>query len=403
MSMAWLSAAAAAALLQATATPQILSPTKLAEYRSALPHVAAPRIQAMLDDERTFWYDADAMIPSYQDSVGDGQGTPIGARANSAGKPIIVPEGKKFFSADGRTWSFPFGHTAGTDDSDNVAVADFIHLPMNGARQMPIVYSIVNDPRGRSGLGLHQWTWMFPRGTVIGEMIYVRDDAGQLFPVELRTRTRQETSWSVNIFRPFPEATDLSEAVKRLRPSWQSDSTLRALVAHLENPRTLTAKTLTSPGFDNVFQASGWLDVIPSFGDDDLVRELLSTTPFVAAYGAVWKQDGDDATYAASTNAAFSIVPRRYFAGLLEVTDESCARCHAEAGRGLDSFEWATILYGDLWGSDRIFSFHPWDQSRYGTFNTENRSVRPELTASGLVERYDAARHPAAYYRALAP
>ena len=64
-----------------------------------------------------------------------------------------------------------------------------------------------------------------------------------------------------------------------------------------------------------------------------------------------------------------------------------------------EDFEPAAVLYGDIWGEDRIFSFHPWDQSRYSTFNTENRQVRPELATNNLVVRYDATTHPDPRYR----
>lgn len=386
---------------RATAATQLLTPTTLARYKAALPKVADPDIQAILTDEGTLWYDHQVMIPSYQDSVGDGSYTPIGARANNAGKPIIVPEGQKFFTDDGQTFSFPFGHTAGADESDNMQVAEFVHLPRDGATFWPIVYWTVDDPYARFGLGLHQWTWMYPVGAVVGEMIYVRDAAGRLFPAELRTRTRYAEGWTVNVYRPFPTARELAGAIKAKRANWASSAALSKMIAHLENSATLTPATRSSPGFNDVVELSGYLDEIPDFGDDALVKELLTTTTFMPALGAVWKADGNRLTFAASSRAGLSIVPRNYFAGLIEVSDESCNRCHAEAGRSLATFEDATLLYGDLWGNDRIFSFHPWDQSRYSVFNYENRSVRPELRSGAVVERYDMSRHPAAVYRYL--
>src|SRR5207244_2319742 len=107
------------------------------------------------------------MIPSYQDSVGDNSGTPIGARANSQGKAVIVPEGKRLFSDDGKTWSFPFAHTAGTDRSTNTFIVNFMYLPPNGGALWPVVIKKIDNPAGLGGLGVHKWTWLFPKGAVL--------------------------------------------------------------------------------------------------------------------------------------------------------------------------------------------------------------------------------------------
>src|SRR5688572_2342409 len=80
--------------------PQLLPPADLARYQAALPDVAWKKLQDIFDSPSTIWWDKETMIPSYQDSVGDGSFTPIGARANSAGRAIIVPEGKRLFSDD---------------------------------------------------------------------------------------------------------------------------------------------------------------------------------------------------------------------------------------------------------------------------------------------------------------
>jgi hypothetical protein len=383
----------------APAAPQILDAATLAKYKAALPKVAYGRLADLLLSPSTLYWDKATMIPSYQDSVGDGAGTPIGARANAQGRAVIVPEGKRLFSDDGTTWAFPFAHTAGTDRSTNVFVVNFMTLPAKDGKLLPVVYDRIDDPNGKGGLGLHRWTWMFPKGTVLGEILFIKDAAGALLPSEIRTRTRWIDGWAVNVFRPFPTAASLSARIKALRPGYATSPALAAVIAHLADPGTLEPVTLTSPAFGNLFTASGAIDTLPDLGDDALVRELLRTTPFVSAYQETWQTKGAQRTYAASTKAKLSIVPDGYEAGLLPVNETSCASCHRDAGRAIDDFEPQAILYGDIWGQDRIFSFHPWDQSRYASFNNENRAVRPGF--GEIVVPRDPAKHPGDLYRKL--
>lgn len=380
--------------------PLILSNGTLARYKAALPTVAFRRVQEIFESPSTIWFDKEVMIPSYQDSVGDGSYTPIGARPNSRGRGIIVPAGRRLFSADGEHWSFPFGHTAGTDRTPNKHIINFMSLPADDDGYLPVVYETFDDNRALGGLGLHKWTWLFPVGTTMGEVIFL-EDGGELYPVEVRTRRRYLTGWATNAFRPFPTAIHLAEAIKREAPSWASDSNLSSLVDHLERSDNIVAKTLRSPDFNDVFVTSGFQDVLPPFADANLVKHLLTTTTFVSAFGQTWKQTSAGAAFYATTDEAFSVVPADSDIALLEVREASCVRCHQEAGRAIDDFEPEAILYGDIWGEDRIFSFHPWDQDRYVEFNTDNRRVRPVFDTSGIVARLDRSKHLDTIYRAI--
>lgn len=387
------------------AAPVLLDATTLARYRAALPRVAFQRLQSVLDAPSTLWWDKETITPSYQDSVGDGSYTPIGARANSQGRAVIVPEGKRLFSDDGATWSFPFAHTAGMDRSEGILVVNFLSLPAANAAgdPWPVVYWTFDDNSALGGLGLHRWSWMFPKGTMIGEVVFLETSTGALLPTEIRFRERYLEGWATNAFRPFPTALHLSAAIKSARADWASSPTLSALVAHLESPATLTPASLSSPDFGDIFTISGHLDELPPIQDPALVEQLLTTTTFIAAYGEPWKEDNGRKTFYATTAEAVSVVPSHNDAGLLEVREATCHQCHTAAGRAIHEFEPAAILYGDIWGMDQIFSFHPWDETRYVTFNNENREVRPELDSGGIVVPYDAARHPASVYNELPP
>jgi hypothetical protein len=382
------------------AIPQILDSGKLAEYRSLLPKVAWPRLQSVFASASTIYWDKTAMPPAYQDTVGNGADIPFGARLNSAGKSLIVPEGKKLFSEDGKTWAFPFGHTAGTDDATNVVVINFMNLPETAGALLPIAYRV--EQSSTSGLPVSRWNWSFPKGTLIGEVVLVRDGSS-LLTTEIRVRERFADAWSTNVFRPFPTASVLAAAVKQKRPSWASTPALAALVGALENNATLTPKRLDSPAVSNLVTLEGFVDApMPELGDDALVRELLSTTTFVAAYGTSWKKDGDKRAFGATGPArSLSVVPTNFDVGLLEVRESTCTKCHDQGGTFIGSLIDRAILYGDIWGVDRIFSFHPFEPSRIEASGNENRVVRAAL--SPIVQRYDAGKHPAGTYSFYRP
>jgi len=350
----------------------LMSAERLATVRSALPLIGDSSLASVLTSPDTLWYDEHVMKASYQDSVG----------ASSNDKwPNLVAASEGIIGGlhDRRRkrWQFPFGTTAGTDDSDNIQVENFVYLPPTNGEvpTMPITRVILNDKRP-------QWRWTYPVGTVLGEVLFIRD-GGRILPTEIRTRTKYPDGWAMNAYRPFPQATELIAAIKRHRPKWDTNPTLRSLVTHLENADSLTPARLSAQAaLAPTFQQEGFLDILPDFGDDALVRELLTTTTFRSAYDTAWKQNGAQKTFAASTKSRLSIVPTNYTAGLIQVTDDSCMRCHQETNRLVSEFYPALYLYGELWGMDGIFSFHPYDESRYPELRlnmVDNRYLNPKL------------------------
>lgn len=384
------------------AITQVLSGATLAAYKAALPNVAWPRLSEILKSPSTLFWDKAAIPPAYQDTVGDGAGLPLGARFNNAGKGLIVPEGKKLFSDDGKTWSFPFGHTAGADDSANAVIVDFMSLPVSAdGAMMPITYKIETGSTG--GLPIKRWNWSFPKGTIVGEIIMVRDGAS-LLTTEIRVRERFSDTWATNSFRPFPTAKIMSAAIKQRRPSWQSSSELSSLVAALENTASLQSKRVGSPAFSELVSLDGFIDApLPSANDDDLVRDLLKSTTFVGAYGTAWKQNGTQRSFGITgpASGSLSVVPSSFEAGLLEVRETTCEKCHNQGGYFIGDLVDQAVLYGDIWGVDRIFSFHPFDPARIDASGNENRSVRSELTS--IVVPYDASKHPSSTYTFYRP
>lgn len=373
---------------------QLLDPATLAAYKADLPSFAYERLNRIVKDEDTLWYDEEVMLPAYQDTVAPD--VTVGCRANDFGAQLIVPEGRPTFNAAGSGFAFPFGTTAGTDRAKGVEVVDFLSLPKADGKTLPIVYYIKKG--SRSGFGLVEWRWFYPRGTVFGEMIFARDSDGSRVPVELRTREKFATGWATNVYRPFPNAATLAAAIKKARPGFAADPKLSALVKHLDDPTTLSPIKLGSTYFKGVFEQSGFLDKLPDFGDPALARELLTKTPFVTSFNAPWKVSGAAKAWAAGTDAPDGIVPAGYEGGAIEVGDASCTRCHKDAMRAIEDFAPAAVLYGDIWGSDQIFSFHVMDPDICKGASNDNRRLRPAFKASGLVQSYDPKVHGADTY-----
>lgn len=377
---------------------QIMAAPEIDRLKKALPAFAYKGISEILSNPDTLWYDHKTVTPSYQDSVGDGTSAPIGARPNSRAEGIIVPEGKHLFT--GTHWTFPFGVTAGTDESTNVETANFLYLPSEAGKKLPLVYWIEINKRN-FGIDDTKWKWLYPKGTVIGELIFVKDGTGAIYLTELRTRTRYLSGWATNAYRPFDSAAKLSQAIKAKRPNYAQIPSLTLLLSGLDGAQSMKSLKLNSTAFPGVFNQAGSVDVLPDFGDEELVKDLLKSTPFVSVYGSTWKQVGGEKSFAPSTASSFSIVPKSYQGGVFEVSEKSCMRCHQDAGRAINDFVGAAVLYGDIWGEDGIFSFHPYDETRYSIFNTENRAVRPELTRFGIVEKYESSKHPPSIYKAV--
>ena len=394
------SASPPAAEPSSTPVTQLLDAATLAMYKAALPKVGWTRLAKILQSPSTLFWDKATIPQAYQDTVGDGSSLPFGARLNSEGSSLIVPEGRKLFSADGTTFSYPFGHTAGADASTNAFIVNFMSLPAQNGKLMPIAYRV--ETTSVSGLPVKRWNWSFPRGTIVGEIIMIRDGSA-LITSEIRVRERFSDSWATDAFRPFPTAGTLAAAIKRKKPAWQGAANLKTLVTALEDSASLTAKQIDSPSFANLVTLQGTVDApLPAAGDDALVRDLLTTTTFVGAYGTAWKSSGAQRSFGATgPSSGLSVVPTKFDLGLLEVRESTCTKCHNQGGYFIGDLVDQAILYGDVWGTDRIFSFHPFEPSRIDASGNENRSVRAGLTA--IVEAYDAAKHPSNTYTFYRP
>lgn len=388
----------------------IMPPARLEGFAARMPCIDHGRARDAIESADTIWYDKHSLVPGYQDSFGDNQVLPIGMRPNTIDPQMInlaVPGGHaQVFSSVG-VFHFPFGKPIGP--AENVVVIDFWQPPRDGGSDLlPVVWW-----RRDANQYTHRVEWMFPAGTMFGEVLFV-DDGGVLHPFEIRTRIRALDAWEVDIYRPFPRASDLAAAIaarRGERPEWASNAELDELVAHLEDATTLSAARLSGTHFGNAFPArDGFYDVLPAMtgAARDLLRELLRTTPFRSARGIAWKEDGGQRAWAASAAGGGSIVPEDYNAGVVEVSEASCDVCHRDAGRPFETWYPNIIAYGELWGGDETFTWHPFTEDAFVDengevvdFNYDNREIRPDFEDAGLIERFDAGVHSDAVYERI--
>jgi hypothetical protein len=386
---------------------QLMDKTRQDKFLAIMPQVGDSKLASILESEETIWYDKHSIKPGYQDSFG----SPKGMRPNTIRKNLIngaVPGGhEKIFKTKGH-FHFPFG-TGGVDDSNNAVNINFWSVPKVAGKSLPVVYWVTNWDR---------WQWLFPVGTVLGEVLYLTmpDESWRAF--EIRTRTRTVDGWSSDVFRPFQNAKDFAAAIKKKRPQWKSTDQLKNVVDHLLDNTNLVAKSLDAPQFPGTFpKLDGHLDTIPDIGDIKLVKDLLIQTPFQSVKGKEWKRSGDQVTFAPNTKSGFGITANNYDGGLFEVSDKFCNSCHQDAGRSFQDFHPKIAAYGELWGEDDTFSWHLFENDRFvkpdgsvRCFNSDpgagcsvddNRALRKEFKDSGLVEKYDPAVHPNDTYKRI--
>lgn len=363
---------------------EFLTPDQLAPLRIALPIVNDSEVQSALNSADTMWYDERSMVFLYQDSIE----TVVGGRANCVGRLVgetnAAPINRllNLFGPDYR-FKFPFRTAAGTDNTTNTHVINFWVPPKKNGVVVPVKYW--------QDTARDHWHWVFPVGTLIGEVLFEQDPTGNFHTFEIRTRKRYSDGWLPNVFRPFRSATEMADVITTLRPNWAASKNLNAVVTHLRNNSTLVAHKWSSVPYAKAFEAiNGALDLVPEIEELDLVKDLLSKYPFKSMEGAVWKRNSAGLeTYAPSSTSTFNIVPKGYEMGMVAVNEDSCNRCHIQTSHPLGDFDAELLLYGEVWGEDRIFTWHLFEPNShiYQTWDDTDTSrvVNPFLVKAGLV------------------
>lgn len=341
-----------------------------------LPAVADPVVNAALFDDQTMWYDEGSLGYVYQDSFG----SPKGLRMNRVGYDVGIrnthPDIKlltKYFEES--RFRFPFGIFSGHHDS-GVYSLNFWNAPRDSSGVLPVRFWMNNS----------HYEWVFPNGTIVGEVLFLRAPDGEWLPFEIRARVRQPAEWVSNVWRPYPTATELASAIKVKRPDWQSTD-LKVLVNHLLDQSNLKLHVVDTGPYAAIEPSFiGALDILPGTTDTALIKSLLKVPEFGNANGKSWKASGNLKTFAASTNADFHIVPKGYEGGMLEVSNAACARCHQHVSRPLRDLDGRIRLYGEIWGEDQVFTWHPFEIDSAAFSTTEgNRTLNRRMVSAGLV------------------
>lgn len=374
-------------------------------YRKMLPNIKDEHLKNILADRSLIFY-TDTEIPkAHQDWEGLLQGV-LDSRENVSGnRSEPFGNGNK---------EFPWGTPAGTHLSDGITTLRFILLPRDEKGKMyPVVYyqtpkttygqrtlkdgTIISTDERHNREG---WAWTFPKGTVVGEILMLSDSSGTPHAFEIRTRTRNLEKWVVNAYRPFPTAKDLVAGVKKL-DGWEKNKRLTTLVAHLEEPLSATEYTLADTQPDkSVFSQKRHQDFLPAI-DEEAAVSLLDKTPFSSALGAIWRGKGELAPHAPTTEAGFHVVPKKYTAGFIDVTSNSCMQCHKETNQHVNEFDIRRDWYGRIRGSDGIFSFHPFDPSCITRSGGRAVTFNKKMVDAGVIAEFSSKIHPDTIYQRL--
>lgn len=394
----------AAAIFHAPAQAQLVSPQKEQYFRALLPTVADAELSKILNADLLF-YDDESIPPAYQR-----RGTVHSPSYNISGDQREAAKGHGHGGS--ANIEFPWKEPGGTDKS-TVFTYRFLYLPTDAAgRKLPVVW-YQTPLRGRvvSSTGARDpeygYSWTFPNGAVVGEVLYQAGPDGYGYAFEIRTRTKTRGQWAVDVYRPFPTLRALVSQIRRLRPLWRENARLRAAIQSLESRSTVRVNKYL--GDDNhvkrpAFRQWASVDYLPDLGDDRLVAELLKTTPFQSCSGTIWRDDFTGPNvFAPTTTARWHVVPTNYQAGFIEVGETSCTRCHQSVNKHAtdfeDTFSSGRQWYGRVRGADQIFSFHPFSlESIADNGASLPVRMRRELTAAGIIAPFDGRVHTAARY-----
>ncbi|HEY5313818.1 MAG TPA: hypothetical protein VIK18_14920, partial [Pirellulales bacterium] len=249
----------------ASAVPpfRLASAERDALLRRCFPKVDNPEWGRILADPELIVYTEDEMPKAYQFFDGAFPGV-------HSTNYNISANGSEPFGNGNR--EFPWSGPVGTHRTSNVGAFRFVYLPRDAqGRRWPIVWY----PQGDS------YAWTFPVGAVVGEVLTLRGPDQRDYTFEVRLRRREVGFWEVDVLRPFPTAVSLAKRIRQLRPNLNAQPQLRLVCNHLETAKPMPVFTLADlqPN-KRAFSQTLAVDDLPTLGDDRLVCELLTKTPF---------------------------------------------------------------------------------------------------------------------------
>ncbi|HLJ94881.1 MAG TPA: hypothetical protein VKU02_17015 [Gemmataceae bacterium] len=349
---------------------QLVSDADHARYMQYLPKTNDPWLNALKKSKLVFYTEVE--VPrAYQ----------LGGGVHSSYYNISAAQPLEPFG--NATREFPWGAPAGTDLSENATSIKFVVFPEAG---QPIRWWQEYSPYER---GNPVYRWVYPVGTVFGEILIVRGPDGYGRTFELRVRQREEAGWRPRVFRPFRTATELDRKVRDLRPDWRDDAALRQFLQRDDRPVT----RIRDQHPLRVFDRTAVEDPLPPL-PVEMVDQLLAE-PFQDVSGETWVATVDGKGYAPTTESSFSIVPRNYAGSHVPMTAKACMQCHETSGMHTTQIgplgrDWYGFAAGGGPGGGEIFSFHIFDPSciSYNGF-VQGVRLRSELLQAGLLRRWD--------------
>lgn len=400
---------------------QIMPADKLTQLRRILPRVADAKVQAILDDPTTAWYDDESLPPAYLLGGGSrGNQSPLrpadiykNASNDGPGTEEDKGDGKGGNANVDLPWKPVPG---GTTHCPNVVSVKFQWLPkQSNGRPWPVVYTRriyphLFDPQDRTA-GI---SFTNPRGTVYGELLIQLLPDGSSVPFELRVRERLINDWETRVFEPFGTPAKMAAAIKRHRPDWSLKPFLIAAVRDLQNdakalPADKFEKAFPGPTYDQIVRTGngrtarqltprddvlavrlpGNVDRLLPLNDDELVAELCMLNAWEETTDSEWRvgcamptatvpDDKEiEAAYAGMiklgmidrgdvVSASFvNVKPPLYAGPFLAKNKVDCRNCHQHTGMSARSFDQGRGWYGVVRGFDEILSWHPFTPSYY--------------------------------------
>jgi hypothetical protein len=223
--------------------------------------------------------------------------------------------------------------------------------------------------RGRDVSGnFTGFDWTYRKGTTFGEILLVADSKGSDHPAILRTKFKGEDGeWKANEYVPFPTEDEFREAFGKI--GWKYGDPQVTL-------QRLDSSLAPANHQHNAFRSIAHAKMLPLL-TEEMTLALLKR-PFQIGTGKQWSAKED--VTAPTTGQDFSIVPKGYTGGFVFRDNESCMKCHQDAGKVVN------LTGHSRWrlrGSDGIFSFHPFDTSD-GTLR-----INGKLEGAGLARFHD--------------
>jgi len=312
---------------------------KADSFKIKLPKFNSESLKRVFNSEHLKFYDLQTMPMAYQDFEGALRGI------HSPKYNISANRSEPFGNGN---IEFPWGKPAGTHRSSGISSVKFINLPILPDNSLiPIVFW------NTVGEG---YEWLFPHGTVIGEILFKDQTC-----FEIRTRTRNEGKWNIDVLRPYLSADELRKQIAKCFPSFNDDAELKTLFdsCDIVDQDSMILED-TQPN-KRVFENKIKRIILPGISKEK-ADILFNDRIFRSALGTTWTKAVDSPSIP-TLNEGHGITPINYDGDFIEVSSKSCARCHDTVNTHVRNFDFRRDWYGKIRGSDGIFSFSIFDPS----------------------------------------